>query len=161
MKQDGQRKLNSWQLQHMSQMIPLGTSAVGMAKDILNWGKCQTFMALHQLLDVHYHWKTPWPCERLKSGGEGDDRGRDSWMASSTQWRWVWVNSRSWWWSGRPGVLQSMGSQRVGHDWVTELNWTRERGRILRWISLFSQGQFPKSDSAKSCQPQVSPEWIP
>ena len=44
-------------------------------------------------------------------------------MASPTQWTWVWVNSRSWWWTGRPGVLQSMGSQRVGHDWVTELNW--------------------------------------
>ena len=45
-------------------------------------------------------------------------------MASPTQWTWVWVNSGSWWWTRRPGVLQSMGSQRVGHDWVTELNWT-------------------------------------
>ena len=45
-------------------------------------------------------------------------------MASPTQRTWVWVNSRSWWWTGKPGVLQSMGSQRVGHDWVTELNWT-------------------------------------
>ena len=50
-----------------------------------------------------------------------DDRGWDSWMASPTQWTWVWVNSRSWWWTGRPGVLQSMGSQGVGHDWATEL----------------------------------------
>ena len=50
--------------------------------------------------------------------------GWDSWMASLTQWMWVWVNSRSWWWTGRPGMLQPMGSQRVGHDWVTELNWT-------------------------------------
>ena len=50
-----------------------------------------------------------------------DDRGWDGWMASPTQWTWVWVNSVSWWWSGRPGVLQSMGSQRVGHNWVTEL----------------------------------------
>ena len=56
-------------------------------------------------------------------GGERDDRGWDGWMASPTQWTWVWVNSRSWWWTGRPDVLQSMGSQRVGHDWVTELNW--------------------------------------
>ena len=54
--------------------------------------------------------------------GEGDDRGSDSWMASLTQWIWVWVNSGSWWWTGRPGKLQSMGSQRVGHDWATELN---------------------------------------
>ena len=56
--------------------------------------------------------------------GEGDDRGWDGWMASLTQWTWVWVNSGSWWWTGRPGVLQSMGSQRVGHDWVTEMHWT-------------------------------------
>ena len=60
----------------------------------------------------------------MKVGGEGDDRGWDGWMASPTQWTWVWVNSRSWWWTERPGVLQSMGSQRVRHDWVTELNWT-------------------------------------
>ena len=63
-------------------------------------------------------------CERLKAGGEGDNRGWDGWMASLTQRTWVWVNSGSWWWTGRPGVLQSMGSQRVGHDWATELNWT-------------------------------------
>ena len=54
---------------------------------------------------------------------EGDDRGWDGWMASLTRWMWVWVNSGSWWWTGRPGVLQFMGSQRVGHDWATELNW--------------------------------------
>ena len=57
-----------------------------------------------------------------KAGGEGDDRGWDGWMASPTQWTWVWVNSRSWWWTGRPGVLRFMGWQRVGHDWATELN---------------------------------------
>ena len=68
------------------------------------------------------HRKRPWCWERLKVGGKGDDRRWDGWMASPTQWRWVWVN-RSWWWTGRPGVLQSMGSQRVGHNWVTELNW--------------------------------------
>ena len=60
---------------------------------------------------------------RLKAGEEGDDRGWDGWMASPTQWRWVWVNSGSWWLSGRPGVLQCMGPQRVGHDWATEMNW--------------------------------------
>ena len=68
------------------------------------------------------HWKRPWCWERLKAGGEGDDR--DGWMASLTQWTWVWVNSGSWWWTGRPGVLWFMGLQRVRHDWVTELNWT-------------------------------------
>ena len=55
---------------------------------------------------------------------KGDDRGWDGWMASPTQWTWVWVDSGSWWWTGRPGVLWFMGSQRVGHDWATELNWT-------------------------------------
>ena len=57
-------------------------------------------------------------------GGRGDNGGWDGWMASSTRWTWVWVNSGIWWWTGRPGVLQSMGSQRVKHNWVTELNWT-------------------------------------
>ena len=69
------------------------------------------------------HLKRPWCWERLKAGRKGDDRGWDGWMASPTQWTGVWVNSASWWWSGRSGMLQSMGSQRVGHDWVTELNW--------------------------------------
>ena len=59
---------------------------------------------------------------KIKGGGEGDDRGWDGWMASPTQWTWVWVNSGSWWWIGRPGMLQSFGSQRVGHDWATGLN---------------------------------------
>ena len=70
------------------------------------------------------HWKRHWWWERLKVEGEVDNRGWDGWMASPTQWTWVWINSGSWWWTGRPGVLQSMGLQRVGHDWVTELNWT-------------------------------------
>ena len=67
------------------------------------------------------HWKRPWCWEGLRAGGEGDDRGWDGWMASPTRWTWVWVNSG--WWTGRPGMLQFMGSQRVGHNWVTELNW--------------------------------------
>ena len=69
------------------------------------------------------HLKRLWCWEGLGAGGEGDDRGWDGWMASPTQWTWVWVNSGSWWWTGRPGVLQSMGSQRVVHDWATKLNW--------------------------------------
>ena len=67
-------------------------------------------------------WKRPWCRERLKVGGKGDNRGWDGWMASPTQWTLVWVSSGSWWWTGKPGVLQSMGSQRAG---MTErLNWT-------------------------------------
>ena len=72
------------------------------------------------------HWKGPWCWKGLGAGGEGDDKGWDGWMASPTQWTWVWVNSRSLWWAGRPGVLWFMGLQRVGHelsDW-TELSWT-------------------------------------
>ena len=69
------------------------------------------------------HWKRPWRWERLKSGGEKGDRRWDGWMASLTQWTWVWVSSKSWWWTGKPSVLQSTGSRRVGHGWVTELNW--------------------------------------
>ena len=66
--------------------------------------------------------KDPWCWERLKAGGEGDDRGWDGWMASLTQWTWVWVSSRSWWWTGKPGVRQSMESQRVRHNWASQLN---------------------------------------
>ena len=68
-----------------------------------------------------------WCWEGLGAGGEGDDRGWDGWMASPTRWMWVWVNSGSWWWTGRPGVLRFMGSQRVGQDWATELNWTESK----------------------------------
>ena len=66
------------------------------------------------------HLKRPWCWESLRAG---DNRGRDGWMASLTQWTWVWVESGSWWWTGRPAVLRFTGSQWVGHDWATELNW--------------------------------------
>ena len=73
----------------------------------------------------HLMWRADSLEKTLMMGGiggtEGDDRGWDGWMASPTQWTWVWVNSRSWWWTGRPGVLRFMGSQRVGHNWATEL----------------------------------------
>ena len=69
------------------------------------------------------HLKRPWCWERLKVGGEWDDRGWYGWMASLIQWTWIWANSGSWWWTGRPGVLQFMSLQRVGNDWTTELNW--------------------------------------
>ena len=69
------------------------------------------------------HWKRLWCWEGLGAGGEGDDRGWDGWMASLTRWTWIWVNSRSWCWTGRPGVLWFMGLQRVGHDWAIDLIW--------------------------------------
>ena len=65
----------------------------------------------------------------IGAGGEGDNRGWNGWMASLTWCTWIWVNSGSWWWTGRPGVLRFIGSQRVGHDWGTELNWTEGK----RW----------------------------
>ena len=83
---------------------------------------CMSSMHMH----TQFYWelKGPraWCWERLKARGEGKDRGWDGWMASPTQWTWVWVNSRSWWWTGKPGLLQSMGSQRFRHNWATE--WT-------------------------------------
>ena len=77
------------------------------------------------------HWKRPCCWERLRAGGEGDERGWDGWMASPTQQTWVWVNSWNWWWTGRPGMLWFMGSQRAGHDWVTELNWKLSSKTII------------------------------
>ena len=69
-------------------------------------------------------WPKYWSLARLKAGGGGIDRGWDYWMASPTWWTWIWASFGSWWWTGNPGMLQSMGSQRVGHDRVTKLKWT-------------------------------------
>ena len=80
------------------------------------------------------HWKRPWCWEGLGPRGEGDNIGWDGWMALPTWWTWVWVNSGSWWWTGRPGVLWFMGSHRVGHNWVTELNWTYFLGILICMI---------------------------
>ena len=83
-----------------------------------------------------------WCWERLRAGGEGDDRGWDGCMASPTQWTWVWENSGSLWWTRRPGVLQCMGLQRVGHDWVTELNSGRNRDIFWVYIWLSSSEHY-------------------
>ena len=80
--------------------------------------------------------KRPWCWEGLGAGGEGNDRGWDGWMASPTQWTWVWVDSGRWWWTGRPGILQFTGSQRVRHYWVTELNWRRQKNCIWNIIMM-------------------------
>ena len=97
------------------------------------------------------HWKRLWCWERLGAGGEGDDRGWDGWMASLTRWTWVWVNSGSWWWTGRPRVLRFMGSQRVGHDWAT--NWTKRKHYTLKreTIDNWAQGKL-KTSNLKSSQ---------
>ena len=70
------------------------------------------------------HWRRPCCWEGLETGGDGDDRGWDGWMVSPTRWTWVWINPGSWCWTGRPGVLRFVGSQRIGHEWETELNST-------------------------------------
>ena len=84
------------------------------------------------------HWKRPWCWEGLGAGGEGDDRGWDGWMATPIRRTWVWLSSGSWWWTGKPGVLRFMGSQRVGHDWVTELNWNILGKSLWGESNLFS-----------------------
>ena len=95
--------------------------------------KLQYFGHLMQELT---HWKRPWCWEGLGAGGEGDHRGWDGWMASPTRWAWVWVNSGSLWWTGRPGMLWFMRLQRVRYDWAAELNWTdkfHELGYLNSW----------------------------
>ena len=92
---------------------------ISLERMMLSWNSSTLATSCEELT----HWKRLWCCVGLGAGGERDDRGWDGWMASLTRRTCVWVNSRSWWWSGRPGVLRFMGSQRVGHDWATELNW--------------------------------------
>ena len=96
------------------------------------------------------HLKRPWCWQRLKAGGEGNDRGWDGWMASPTQWTWVWINSGSWWWTGRTGVLWFMMSQRVGHDRATELNWT---------CSVCRHGNSGWHRSLEGCNLWVAKSW--
>ena len=84
------------------------------------------------------HWKRSWCWDRLKAGGERHDRGWDGCMPSLTRWTWVWVSSGSWWWTGKPGGLQAMGSQRVRYDWATELNWNEMKLGLLWTVPLCS-----------------------
>ena len=104
----------------------------------------------------HLMWRVNSLEKTLMLGGIGGrrkrvDRGWDGWLASLTWRTWIWVNSRSWWWTGRPGVLQFMGSQRVGHDWETELNWT-EALEILKKNSsmIVGKGSIKKTKKQKN-----------
>ena len=108
-----------------------------------------------------------WCWEGLRAGGEGDDRGWDGWMASLTWWTWVWVNSGSWWWTGRPSMLRFMGSQRVGHDWATELNWTEAAFRRRQWhpTPVLLPGESHGWRSLEGCSPwgcwgSDTTEWL-
>ena len=127
LKKTGHRKIDAFELWCWRRLLRVPWTARRSNQSILKWKEwcwswnSNTSATWYEELT---HWKSPWCWERLKAAGEGDDRGWDGWMALLTQWTWVWANSRSWWWTGKPGVLQSMGLQRVRHDWVTELNWT-------------------------------------
>ena len=136
----------SWTARRSNQSI---LKAIGPEYSWKDWCWSWNSNTLATWCEELTHLKRPWCWERMSAGGEGDDRGWDDWMASPTQWTWLWVNSGSWWWTGRPGVLQSMRSQRVRHDWETELNWNEE----LSVTGLPSWG-FPggSSDRGSSCQ---------
>ena len=109
------------------------------------------------------HWKRLWCWEGLWARGEGVDRGWDSWMASPTCCTYVWVNSGNWWWTGTPGVLRFMELQRVGHNWVTELNWIELNERNQRWhiqmerYSMFlgRKNKYCENDYATKCNLQI------
>ena len=92
------------------------------------------------------HWKRLWCWERLKAGREGDERGWDGWMASPTRWTWVWTSSGSWWWAEKPGVLQSMRSQRVQQDLATQQQW-------LLLLSHFSRVRLFATRGLKHARP--------
>ena len=101
------------------------------------------------------HWKRLWCWEGLGARGEGDDRGWDGWVASPTRWTWVWVNSGSWWWTERPGVLRFMGSQRVGHDWATDLIWS-DLSKLTRRIPYWPPKSLEPSYFCCSVSVQIS-----
>ena len=115
--------------------ISPGCSLEGMMLKL----KLQYFGHLMRRVDS---WKRPWCWKGLGAGGEGDDRGWDGWMASLTRSTWVWVNSRSWWWIGRPGMLQFMGSKRGRLNSITELNWTERSPYKKNNASLFQTAVY-------------------
>ena len=119
------------------------TSALGFLWKESCWSWNSTTLATS--CEELTHWERLWCWEGLGAGGEGDDRGWDGWMASLTQWMGVWVNSGSWWWTGRPGVLRFMGSQRVRQDWATDLIWSDGSSifSFLMNIILFSIVDVP------------------
>ena len=112
------------------------------------------------------HWKRLWCWEGLGAGGEGDDRGWDGWMASQTRWTWVWVNSGSWWWTRRPGMLRFMGSQRVGPDWAAELNWrkiqihkVKKEIEVVRSFHTDYHHQSSSSHYCWACISLINTQW--
>ena len=138
-----------WTARRSNQSIPEETSPGCSLEGLMLRWKLQYFGHLMRRVDSLE--KTPcW--EGLGAGGEGNDRGWDGWMASPTRCTWVWVNSRNWWWTGRPSVLWFMGLQRVGHNWATELNYC-----LNKWyLSLLSD----KHSQSYTLMQKVSNFWI-
>ena len=113
-------------------------------------------------MQIATHWKSPWCWERLRVEAEEDIRGWDGWMASLMQWTWTWANSRRWWRTGKPGMLQDMGSQGVRHDWVTEqasliLTTTHEEHNTVIPFHRWRQWDTGCGSVAKSCPPLCNP----
>ena len=119
------RRIDAFELCHSRRLLRVPWTARRSILDVhwKDWCWSWNSNTLATWCEELTHWKRPWCWERLRVGGAGDDLGWDSWMASLTWWTGVLVDSDIWWWTGRPGVLQFMGSQRVGHNWATEVNW--------------------------------------
>ena len=108
----------SWTARFNQSILKEISPEYSLERLMLSWSSSTLATQFEELT----HWKRPWCWGRLKAGGEGDDRGWNGWMESATWWTRAWASSGSWWWAGKPGVLQSMESQIVRHGWVTELN---------------------------------------
>ena len=121
-----------WTARRSNQSIQ-GRSVLGVHWKDWCWGWNSNTLAT-SCKELTY-WKRPWWWEELRTGGEGDDGGWDAWMASPTRWTWVWTSSGSWWWTGKPGMLQSMELQRVWHDWAPALS-SRLKFPII-WLKAF------------------------
>ena len=130
-----------WTARRSNQSILKGISSGCSLEGPMLRLKLQYFGHLMQRADSL---EKTWCWERLRAGGEGDDKGWDGWMASLTWWTWVWVDSGSWWWTGRPGMLRFMGLQRAGHDWATELNWTESTAKEAKNIQWGKDSFFNK-----------------
>ena len=130
----GQRSLAGYSPWGLKESVMTGDLALSVHWKDCRWSSNLLSIWCEELTQL----KRPWCWERLKVGGEGDDRGWDGWMASLTQWTWVWVNSRRWWWTGRPGLLQSMGSQ----SWTQLSDWTTKEpsqsGQSLSLVWLYN-----------------------
>ena len=135
-----------------------------------SWGHCQVFQICWHIECSNFTassfriWnsstlKRPWCWERLRAGGEGNNRGWDGWMASPTQGMRVWINSGSWWWTGRPGLLQYVGLQRLGHDWVTEHNWIPSPPLAL-FVVMLPKAHLTLHSRMSGSRWLITPSWL-